>query len=145
MKRINTMKWFVAVGIVIGMLMGAGAYGCKQDQVTSLIIETAAMQLGYEVRNSFAWDENTMRYYDDFIEGRITVEAAQLAEGYLRSMRHPVIARQFTKIAGLVGCTIDPVGNIIGVSGIDPSLLKVAAQGFRQGTLLQGPAALVGK
>ena len=136
MKRINTMKWFVAIGLVTGMLMGAGAYGCKQDQTAEFAVESLAMAIGYELRSSFEWTPQADSYYNAIMSGDISLNGAQAAESYLRTVTHPLIANRLIRLAGMVGFNLDTAGSVVGIGSVDLGLLKAAAMGFRQGTLL---------
>jgi len=114
--------------------------GCKdkERQVAELAIETIAMAVGYELRDSFVWTPEADSYYQAIMEGKMSLDGAQAAEGYLRTQTHPLIANRLVRLAEMVGFNLD-AGSIVGVDKVDMGLLKVAAQGFRMGMLLDAP------
>lgn len=139
----NTMRTSFIKGLTFllaaGLLCGAAVIttGCQQSDTTEYIIETTAMAIGYDLRNSFDWTPTTDRYYNNIMMGNISLDGAKAAEAYLRTVTHPLIANRFVALAGKVGFTLDPLGHIIGVDGVNIPYAQAAASGFRQGLLLR--------
>ena len=126
---------------VIALLIGIAVQGCnfEQSETQDFAIETLSMAIGYELRSGFEWTADVDNYYNAIMEGKISLDAAKLAEGYLRERTHPLIANRLVKLAGMVGFSLDDAGGLIGVDKVDIHLLQVAAQGFKQGLLLDKP------
>ena len=127
---------YLSVALLIFMV---ALTGCQQDDATELFIETLAMTAGYEMRNHFDWNEGVDNYYLGIMDGKITLDAAKAAEAYLKTRTHPLIANRIVRIAGMVGFTLNDVGEIIGVDKVDIGFLQTAARGFKDGLSLVGP------
>lgn len=129
----------IIICALVAAVMLAVFTGCKQDDVTEFAVETLAMGIGYEVKGNFVWSEAADGYYQAIMEGKMSLDAAKVAEGYLREITHPLIANRFVRLAGMVGFDLSSAGEVIGVENVDMGLLKVAAQGFKMGLLLDAP------
>lgn len=127
------MKTVVAI-LAIGFMFFT--VGCKQDQTTDFAVETLALAIGYELSSGFEWNEDVDRYYTAIMEGKLSLDAAQAAEGYLRTVTHPLIANRLVRLAGMIGFDMDDLGGIAGVDSVDIHLLQIAAQGFKLGLTL---------
>jgi hypothetical protein len=117
------------------------AVGCKQDATVEFTIETMALTAGYDLRNDFAWTETADQYFTAIMQGKVSLDAAKAAEGYLRTITHPLIANRLVSLAGMVGFDLNEYNQVIGVEHVNIKLLQVAAQGFRMGLLLDGPVS----
>lgn len=137
------------ITIVLAILLFAGMAGCSgvlnsDDATTQFMIETIAIEIGYEMRNDFTWTETVDNYYTAIMEGKVTIDGAQAAEAYLKTVFHPVVANRLVKLAKLVGFDLSDVGSIAGIDNVDIALLQCAASGFKIGLNLVQPAASVG-
>lgn len=110
--------------------------GCEQND-KDFMVETLAMAIGYEMRNDFDWNKDVDAYYNAIMAGKLSLDAAQLAEGYLRGVTHPLLANRFVALAGRVGFDLNELGSVVGVGNVDIKLLQTAATGFRMGLLLK--------
>jgi hypothetical protein len=134
----KNMKTFFAILLVVVVLAGVSfTVSCDlgQSATQDFAVETLAMAIGYELRTGFEWTSSVDSYYNAIMEGKMSLDAAQAAEGYLKKKTHPLIANRLVKLAGMVGFDFD-AGKIIGVEKVNIHLLQVAAQGFRTGILL---------
>ena len=124
--------------LICAVLLG-GAVGCKQNDTAEFLVETMAMGIGYELRDSFEWTSDVDRYYVAIMDGKLTIDAAQAAESYLRTVTHPLIANRMTRLAGMLGFNLDDLGHIVGIGNVDIKMLQAAAFGFKMGLNLTTP------
>lgn len=117
--------------------------GCGNQQTTEFAVETLAMTVGYELRNDFEWTQSADSYFNAIMQGKVSLDAAQAAESYLRTITHPLIANRLVGLAGMVGFNLDEYGQVISVDKVNIRLLQTAAQGFRMGLLLDGPVSVI--
>jgi hypothetical protein len=124
------------------LVIGVSLQGCnlEKSDTQDFTVETLAMAIGYELRNGFDWNASVDNYYNAIMEGKMSIDAAKAAEGYLRERTHPLIANRLVRLAGMVGFKMDDLGGIVGVEAVNIHLLQVAAQGFKQGLLLDRPS-----
>lgn len=130
------MKKLLIIPLMLIMLISVG---CDQEQTAEFTIETIAMAIGYDMADGFDWNEGVDKYYNAIMEGKLSIDAAQAAESYLRTVTHPVISNRMVSLASKIGFDIDDLGGIVGVDNVDIHLLQVAAQGFRLGVTLKPP------
>ena len=125
--------------ILICAVFLGGAIGCKENDTAEFIVETIAMGVGYDLRNSFEWTPGVDKYYVAIMDGKITLDAAQAAESYLMTVTHPLIANRMVAIAGRVGFELDDLGQIVSVDKVNIAMLQAAAFGFKMGLNLTTP------
>jgi hypothetical protein len=114
-----------------------GCAGLRQNkEVAEFSIETLAMTLGYEVRDSFVWSDEVQKYYDAVMVGNITLSAVTTAEVYLKENTHPIIVNRMIRLGEMSG--FDSVdGSIIGIDNVNIEYLQTAFTGFKIGIELQ--------
>ena len=126
---------------LIILLVALSMFGCAgmqtNDEVTEFAVESLAMAIGYEMRGDFKWSSTTDAYYAWIMDGKVNLEGAKIAEGYLREVTHPVIANRMVRLAAMAGFDLDDMGGIVGVGNVDTQLLQAAATGFKVGLLLE--------
>jgi hypothetical protein len=124
--------------IIIGILLtGCATMTVDEQEVTEFGIESMAMLIGYEMRESFEMTPDIEFYFDAIEKGQINLQGAQMAEQYLSTITHPVLANRFLKMASMVGFDLNEAGNVVGVEKVDIRYLQAAARGFRMGLTLQ--------
>jgi hypothetical protein len=131
------MKTRLILSVLAALLCAIIINGCDQQDHTEYAIETLSMGIGWQLHDSFEWTPEVDRYYNAILEGKLSLDAAQTAEDYLRTVTHPLIANRLVKLAGMAGFDFDDYGHVIGVDKVDMGLLKVAAIGFRTGLTLK--------
>jgi hypothetical protein len=131
-KRLN-----VLIIVLSLMFIGCAGLEFKDDVLTEYAIESAALLIGYELRDSFIWTDDAELYYGYIMSGMISLDGAKIAEEYLRTVTHPDIANLLVNLAAMAGFDLDATGNIIGIDNVNSRLLKAAAGGFRLGLTLE--------
>lgn len=123
--------------LILFLCVAVTLCGCSRmlndQQSAEFTVETAAMALGYELAGDFVWTELADEYYMAIMLGQYTIDGARIAEEYLRTVTHPIIANRLVKIASMIGFGLDENGNIIDISDVDIKLLQAAAYGFKTG------------
>ena len=137
------MKGNTVLATVIYALMILPFFGCAamqtQDEMTDFMVETLAMTIGYEMRKSFEWTPTADQYFNWIMEGKINLDGAKIAEEYLRTVTHVLIANRLVRLASMVGFSLDDLGQVVGVDKVNIKYLQIAAQGFKMGLLLDAP------
>ena len=123
--------------IFVLFLLTSCASSQSQEEVTNFTVESMALLIGYEMRDSFEWTEQTEQYYQAILAGNLSLDGAQVAAKYLRETIHPVLADRMIRLAIMSGFDIDSLGNVIGISNVKLPLLQSAAQGFKMGLHLE--------
>ena len=133
--RTMTIVW-LAIGAVC-LAIGLSSCKVQDEELATFAVETAAMGIGYELKGDFEWNADVQRYYSAIMEGKIDLDAAQVAEGYLREKTHPLIANRMVTLAGMMGFGLNGLGQIVDVSAVKIPYLQAAAEGFRTGLTLK--------
>jgi len=129
--------WGVAMWGMFTMLNGCATTGKTDPQVQAYAIESAALMAGYEAQDSLQWTDEMEAYYQAIQSGTVTLDGAQAAEAYLRTMTHPVIANRLVELARIMGFGLDASGVIESVEMVNIPMLQAAARGFKQGLMLK--------
>ena len=128
-------KMIVLIALFVFLL--AGCAGLQQNkEVSEFAIETMAMTLGYELRDSFVWSDEVQEYYDAVMAGNITLSAVNTAEVYLKENTHPIIVNRMIRLGEMSGFDFVD-GSIIGIENVNIEYLQTALTGFRIGIELQ--------
>jgi hypothetical protein len=137
---------FIVNAILITMIFGFVSlfYGCAgmptiqwksdtQRQVVKLAVSIGAKAVGLKLAASgFVWTSEIQTFYNLITtEDQLTLDAAQLAEKYIRDNVDPLIAPDVLELAKMIGVEFNSAGSVIGTSNVNVELLKVAAEGFR--------------
>lgn len=126
----------LAVLLLIMPLIGCAGQ-IPDDEMTTFAIESTAMILAYEIRDDFDWTDDTEQYYGYIMDGNLTLDGAKIAEEYLKTQTHPIIADRLVRLAVMAGFDLDQTGSIAGVENVDLGLLQAAARGFKSGLELE--------
>ena len=136
--------WGLAMWGMFAMINGCATTGKTDPQVQTFAIESAAMVVGYEAQDQLQWTDEMEAYYQAIQSGIVTLDGAQAAEAYLRTMTHPVIANRLVELARIMGFGLDDAGTIESVAHVNIPMLQAAARGFKQGLMLDRKQASVG-
>jgi hypothetical protein len=118
-------------------LVGCAGWTVDHEDLADFTVETLAIAIGYELRGSFEMTPEVERYFAAIEAGRIDLQGAQVAEAYLGTVTHPLIANRMVRLAGMVGFDLDQAGSVVGVNRVDMRYLQAAANGFRLGLTLE--------
>lgn len=128
------MKKLILI-LSIALLTGCAGMTVEQEDLAEFAIETMAMGIAYELRGSFEMTPDVEWYFSAIEAGKLDLEGAQVAEQYLATVTHPLIANRMVRLAGMVGFDLD-AGSIVGVDRVDMRYLQTAAKGFKMGLAL---------
>jgi len=129
--------WGLLMWGAMSIMSGCATTGKTDPQVQSFTIESAAMVVGYEAQDQLQWTDEIEAYYQAIQSGTVTLDGAQAAESYLRTMTHPVIANRLVELARIMGFGLDASGMIESVATVNIPMLQAAARGFKQGVMLR--------
>lgn len=131
------LYYLLMVALVLPLCIGCSGVLNSGSPTTQFVVESIAIEIGYEMRNDFTWTEMVDKYYTAIMEGKVTINGAQAAEAYLKTVFHPVVANRLVKLAKLVGFDLSDIGSIAGIDNVDITLLQCAASGFKIGLNLE--------
>lgn len=130
------MNKLIPIALCVAMLAGCAGMTAEQNEFAELTLETMAMGIGYDMRKSFKMTPEVQLYFDYIEAGKIGIDGARMAEGYLRKITHPLIANRIVRLSEMVGFDLDAAGNLVGVDRVDMRYLQLAAAGFKMGLSL---------
>lgn len=130
------MKRLTAIIISLALITGCAGIQFKTPQarqIAELAVSIGSKALGLKlVDQGFIWTPEIETFYKIVIEGDgLTLDTAQIAENYINEHVDPLLAPDIIKLSKLVGVEFGPDGNILDVSGVDPQLIRIAAEGIR--------------
>ena len=115
------------------LLIGCAGLQIQDNQTAEYAIETMAILAGYDIASRFEWTSDTQKYYSAIMEGNVSLDGAQAAEAYLRTVTHPVLANRIIRLAEMCGFTLGLNSQVIGIENVNIPLLQTVAVGFKQG------------
>lgn len=129
------MKKLILLALVL--LTGCATMTVDRQEFTIFTVETIAIGIGYDMRDSFEMTPEIETYFTAIEQGKINLQGAQMAEQYLSSVTHPILANRLVRMAAMVGFDLNEAGNVVGVDRVDMRYLQAAARGFKMGLTLQ--------
>ena len=140
-KKGRPKRWTIVAAVACAAAVALTLCSCagmtRQGDTAAFAVETLAMTVGYEMRNTFTWTPAADAYYTMIMSGVVSLDGAKAAEEYLRTVTHPLVANRMVRLAGMVGFDMSAASNIVGVGNVNIALLQTAATGFRSGLLLK--------
>jgi hypothetical protein len=130
------MKRILILIAVLSLIAGCGGIQFKtttQADVAKLAVSIGAKAIGLKLASAgFMWtDEIEMFYQAITAEDKLTLDAAQLAEKYIRQHVDPLIAPDVLELAKMIGVEFNYAGQVVGTRNVRVDMLKIAATGFR--------------
>jgi hypothetical protein len=105
----------------------------SQEQVAKIAVSIGSKAIGLKLKAmGFVWTEEIEIFYQMITaQDQLTLDAAQMAEGYIRENVDPLIQDDVFELAKLIGIKFDYDGQVSDTRTVKIELLKVAATGFR--------------
>lgn len=132
-KKRGAKNLCILMALLPFVTIGCAGIQVNDDAITEFAIESLAMGIGYEMKGAFEWSDGAEDYYLAIMDGEYSLEAAQLAEAYLRQYTHPLIANRMVRLAGMIGFGLNDMDEIVNIDAVDLRLLQAAARGFKSG------------
>lgn len=134
----KTLKMLMLAIVAISFVGCAGMptiqwKSATQEQVAKLAVSIGAKAIGLKLASvGFVWTPEIETFYQMITsEDQLSLDAANLAEKYIRANVDPLIAPDVLELAKMIGVEFDPEGHVTGTSNVKIELLKTAATGFR--------------
>jgi hypothetical protein len=133
------MKNLFSLALCVALLVGCAGMPtiqfqtANQEQVAKIAVSIGSKAIGLKLKSmGFIWTEEIELFYRMITaQDQLTLDAAQLAEGYIRENVDPLIQDDVFELAKLIGIQFDREGQVVGTSNVKIALLQVAATGFR--------------
>jgi len=139
MKKISIIVTFLAL---ISFVACAGMptlqfKTANQKQIAKLAISIGSKAIGIKLKSmGFIWTSEIETFYQMITaEDKFSLDAAKLAEKYIKEHVDPLIAPDVLELAKMIGVEFDTSGNVVGTSNVKYDLLKTAAIGFRMAVM----------
>lgn len=141
-KKGNTMKKLF-IAILCFVFIGCAGMPtiqwktANQEQIANLAVSIGAKSVGLKLKSmGFIWTDEIEGFYQMITsEDKFSLDAAKLAEKYIKENVDPLIAPDVLELAQMIGVEFDYNGNVSGVGNVKYDLLKTAATGFRMAVM----------
>lgn len=109
----------------------------NQQQIAKLAVSIGAKAIGLKLKSQgFIWTPEIEGFYKMITsEDEFSLNAAQLAERYIKENVNPLIAPDILELAQMIGVEFNSNGEVSGVNNVKYDLLKTAAIGFRMAVM----------
>jgi hypothetical protein len=133
------MKRLFALALCIALMAGCAGMPtiqfqtANQEQVAKIAVSIGSKAIGLKVKSmGFIWTEEIEIFYQMITaQDELTLDAAQMAEGYIRENIDPLIQDDVFELAKLIGIKFNSEGRVVGTQNVKMALLQTAATGFR--------------
>jgi hypothetical protein len=132
------------IAILSAAVLMSGCAGFKlntpeMQQITNLTISIGAKALGLKLAPYVDWTPEIELLYNSVInDGTISIDAAQIAEKYVKENIDPLMQDDVLELAKLVGFEFSPAGELIGTDKVNKDFIIIAAKGIRMALMSKG-------
>jgi hypothetical protein len=109
----------------------------NQQQIAKLAVSIGAKAIGLKLKSQgFIWTPEIEGFYKMITsEDKFSLDAAKLAERYIKENVNPILQDDILELAQMIGVEFNSNGEVSGVKNVKYDLLKTAAIGFRMAVM----------